>query len=110
MDAVASNGIYDIEVVVSDRSGNMITNTASLEVNKTEVGASIELLGTTANVTRGCTFLLTDGSGSVVEARVESVAFVGGLGSYTLTQVPASVVAVSANTDLDIAHERVASF
>jgi hypothetical protein len=94
------NGIYLVEAVVADRSGNTVTNTATLEVNKTTLDITVVLAGAVSDAFgRDVTFVMTDINGTVLDTVVETVSFVNAAGSVYLTQVPAGVVAVSADTD-----------
>jgi hypothetical protein len=94
------NGIYDVEAVMADRSGNTVTNTATIEVNKTTLEISVELVdAVTGALDRDVLLVLSDASGAVIDTWTETVSFLNQTGSVSLTQVPDGVAAVSADTD-----------
>ncbi|VGO22241.1 dockerin type I domain-containing protein [Pontiella sulfatireligans] len=100
VDAATPNGIYDVELVVSDRSGNTTTNTATIEVNKTQVALNVELTGAIAGTfSRDVTLVMTDAGSAVMGIRVETLEFIGGVATLSMLQVPAGVAAISADTD-----------
>lgn len=94
------NGIYDVEAVVADRSGNTVTNTATIEVNKTTLEITVELIDAVAvPFDRDVTFVMTDAGNAVIDTWTETVSFVNTTGTVSLTQLPDGVAAVSADTD-----------
>jgi len=94
------NGIYDVTAVMEDRSGNAVTNTATLEVNKTTLGITVELVyATDAVFERDVQFVLMGESDVLIAEWAELVSFSNATATVSLTQVPAGVVSVSADTD-----------
>ena len=94
------NGIYDVTAVVADRSGNTVTNIATLEINKTTLGIEVELVSAvTGAFDRDVLIVMTDVGGTVIDSFVDTVSFSSQTGTVSLTQVPEGVAAVSADTD-----------
>ncbi len=99
VDATTPNGIYDVVLVVSDRSGNTTTNAATIKVNKTTIAVSVELVGASvAPFSRAVVLVMTSGAGAVVETRTETLQFTNSVATLSMTQIPAGVAAISADT------------
>lgn len=94
------NGIYNVFFAATDRSGNVTTQSlGSIEINKNEVSATVELEGLAAGpVTRDVTFVFTDGSNGVLETRVRTLVFTAGVADVTFTDVDGTTANLSAKT------------
>ena len=94
------NGVYDVQTIVVDRSGNATTNEATIEVNKTEIEITVELEGAVpAAFYRDVLLVMTDTGGTMLESRLETLEFVNSAASLSMKQVPVGVAAISADTE-----------
>lgn len=92
------NGLYDVVALVRDLSGNeSLATLGVVEIATFQVVATVQLQGlVAAPLNRDVTFVLTDSSGAVLETRVESILFSGGIGSAILADVDPATAQVSA--------------
>jgi hypothetical protein len=102
--ASTPNGLYDVVADVLDRSGNETSTVLGvIEINTTSVEVSVELQGLVAGpLFRDVTFVLTDGTGAVLESRTISIEFTNGVGTTTLADLPAGSAQLSAKTDWNL--------
>ncbi len=102
------NGITTLTASVSDRSGNTSSDSLTFEVNRNKI-AGIVTMDTLVNVgyafDRAVTFKATDSYGALLKTWVAPVNFTNNAstkiatGTYTLTDVPQAIGALSAKTD-----------
>jgi len=105
--ASTPNGAAVIDASSEDLAGNIATDSGSINVNKTQITGSVstETYSSAAySVDRDVVLTATDAGGTVLKTWTVSVSFVNetvskiASGSYTLTDVPAGTVNLSAKT------------
>lgn len=100
IDSTTPDGLYDVIVNVTDRSGN----TTQLLLGTVEIARLIATVNVrsqglvAAPITRNVTFVATDALGVILETRVVPVGFTGGTGSAVLAGLPETTVNLSAKT------------
>jgi len=100
IDGSTPDGLYDVIVTVTDRSGN----TTQLLLGTVEIAKLIATVNVrsqglvTAPITRNVTFVMTDAGGGVLETRVVAVDFTGGTGTAVLAGLPGTTANLSAKT------------
>jgi nitrous oxidase accessory protein NosD len=94
------NGLYDVLATVVDRSGNSSqVLLGTVDVARLIATVDVQSQGLVATpMTRDVTFVATDASGDVLESRVVSVDFVGGIGQAVLAGLPDATANLSAKT------------
>jgi len=100
VDSSTENGTAAIEVTATDKSGNTANDSATFEINKNQVVATVELESLAADVTRDVTFVVTDAGDAVLMTETVAVDFLDTTdqGTATLTDVPDGAAHVSAKT------------
>lgn len=98
VDANAPNGIYDVNGLVMDRSGNQaVLLIGAVEISKNRIQVAVAPQGlVTTPITRDVAFVATDAGGAVLASWTVAVDFSGGLGSTLLEEVPEGTVNLSA--------------
>ena len=96
--ATTPDGVYDINAVAMDRSGNEgVLPVGVLEVVKNRITATVSPEGLiTAPLTRDVVFTATNGAGSVLSSWSVPVLFNGGTGTTELDGVPDGTMFLSA--------------
>ena len=100
IDSTTPDGLYDVIVTVTDRSGN----TTQLLLGTVEIARRIATVNlrsqglVAAPITRNVTFVATDALGGVLETRVVAVNFTGGTGTTVLAGMPLATANLSAKT------------
>ncbi len=94
------DGLYDVIVTVTDRSGNTtVWMIGTLEVAKWIATVEVACQGLVATpLTRDVVFVATDAVGNVLGTRTEPVDFNGGTGTVTLAGLPDGTAHLSAKT------------
>ncbi|MHC4639881.1 MAG: Ig-like domain-containing protein [Planctomycetota bacterium] len=100
VDSSTENGTANIEVTATDKSGNTSNDSATFEINKNQVVATVELESLAADVTRDVTLVITDPCDAVLMTETVAVDFLDAndRGTTTLTNVPDDAAHVSAKT------------
>ncbi len=98
VDETTPDGLYDVEIIATDRSGNVaVLNAGTIEVARRIIGMEVQQQGLVSTaITRDVTFVCTDADGVILETRTVSVDFVGGTGTAVLAGVPLDTANVSA--------------
>lgn len=98
VDATAPNGIYDVNGLAMDRSGNQaVLPIGAVEISKNRIQVTVAPQGLVATpITRNVVFVATDAGGAVLASWTVAVNFSGGLGSTLLEEVPDGTVNLSA--------------
>jgi hypothetical protein len=94
VDAATTNGAHQITITVTDMAGNVLTLTDWIFVDKNQATGQVELEGVGA-CSRAVTFVATGGT---IKTWTQTLNFVGGIASYTLTNVPGGTTGLSAKT------------
>jgi hypothetical protein len=96
--ATAPNGIYDVNGLAMDRSGNQaVLPIGAIEISKNRIQVTVAPQGLVATpITRNVAFVATDAGGAVLASWTVAVNFSGGLGSTLLEEVPDGTVNLSA--------------
>lgn len=98
VDATSTNGAYNIEASVADRSGNLATATlGAVEINKNQISVTIELQGVSSGIERDVVFVFSGVEGEKLETRVVPLAFAGATQTI-LTRIPDGTTWVSAKS------------
>lgn len=99
------NGIATINVMVSDKAGNMASDSDTFNINKNQISGiiSMETMSPASySFDRNVVFTLTNSLGIVIKTYTLSVNFTNSsaiaTGSYVLTDVPSNVAGISAKT------------
>jgi len=102
--AATQNGVYDVIFSVADRSGNQTSvSLGQILINKFQVEAAVQLQGLVPGpITREVTFVFTDSAETVLDTRLKSVQFTGGVGTVLFTDVDNATFRVSAKTDWNL--------
>jgi hypothetical protein len=96
----AANGIYNVNGVAMDRSGNQATLAiGAVEILKNRITVSVACQGLVATpLTRVGVFVATDAGGTTLATWSLPVDFSGGSGTVVLEEVPDGTVNLSAKT------------
>jgi hypothetical protein len=98
--ATTPDGIYDVNAIVMDRSGNTgILAAGAIEVAKNRIVVTVEPQGlVSSSLTRDVEFNATDAGGAVLATWTVAVGFTGGSGTVVLDRVPDGTARLSART------------
>jgi hypothetical protein len=98
--ATTPDGIYDVNAIVMDRSGNTgILAAGAIEVAKNRIAVTVEPQGlVSSSLTRDVEFNATDAGGAVLATWTVAVGFSGGSGTVLLDRVPDGTARLSAKT------------
>jgi hypothetical protein len=110
--AATLNGTYDVDMTVTDRSGNVTTETlGTIEINKNAINVGVQLEGVLTAVTREVVFVFTDSGNTVLETRTVSVDFdATGVGGVTFADVDGTSANLSAKTAWNLRQRLPISF
>lgn len=96
-----ANGVATITTTVTDRAGNMATDSDTFNINKHEITGTVELEGLnppTGGITRTVRFVATGGASAKTWDIAVPFAAGSATGTYLLTDVPAGTTYLSAKT------------
>ena len=120
VESTTDNGIANINVSgVKDKAGNEASDTDTFNINKNEITGTVEfdtLSSATYGVTRDVVFKATDGGDNLLKTWTETVSFTNNTGTkiasgpYTLTDVPAGTVNLSAKTAWSLRERQSVAF
>jgi hypothetical protein len=98
VDSSTSDGVYNVNALVMDRSGNLATlPIGSIEISKFRVNVTVAPQGlVTTAVTRDVVFVATNSSGTTLATWTLPLNFTSGLGSAWIEGIPAGTVNLSA--------------
>lgn len=98
VDSSTSDGIYNVNALVMDRSGNLATlPIGSIEISKFRVNVTVAPQGLVSTaITRDVVFVATSSSGASLATWTLPLNFTGGVGSVLIEGVPTGTVNISA--------------
>jgi len=100
VNSITPDGLYDVIVTVTDRSGNMTqVLLGTVEIARLIATVNVQSQGLVEGpITRDVTLVITDAGGVVLETRVVAVGFTGGTGTAVLAGLPDATANLSAKT------------